>query len=79
MPKPGSRPRIASPKPEYADIKGLQQLFGIRETLAYRLLLEGKITGVVIKGEGKQRGKRLISLASVRKYLASLREEEVTP
>lgn len=63
-------------RPEFGDVIAVRDVFGLRETLAYRLLAEGKITGIVIRAKGKTRGKRLFDFASIRRYLASLKSSE---
>ena len=66
------RGRLQDPVAEYVDFVGLEQRFNIRRTLAYDLIHAGKIKSVVIKKPGRTRGRRLISLASLRSYLTSL-------
>jgi hypothetical protein len=70
--KYAKRPRIASPAPEWSDIRGLERLFGIKETAAYELIRARAFRSILMKKPGKARGKRLVSLASVREYLAGL-------
>jgi hypothetical protein len=66
-------PVTASPAndAEFVDAPGLHSLFGTKRSLAYALLAEGCISGCALRRKGKQRGKRLFDVASVRAYLAS--------
>jgi hypothetical protein len=66
------RGRLQDPPAEYVDLSGLEQRFNIRRTLAYQLIKEGKIRSIIIQKPGTARGRRLIDLASLRAYLASL-------
>jgi hypothetical protein len=61
---------------EFVDIEGLRARFGIKRSLAYQLLADGAITGVSLRRRGKLRGKRLISVESVRKFLREQMEIE---
>jgi hypothetical protein len=60
--------------PEFVDVLGLEAGWGIKRSLAYLLLAEGKIKGVSLRRRGQTRGKRLFSVDSVRAYLASQME-----
>jgi hypothetical protein len=55
--------------PEFVDVEGLRQRFGIRRSLAYALLKDGVIRGVSLRRRGQVRGKRLFDVQSVREYL----------
>jgi hypothetical protein len=57
--------------PEFVDCRGLEAGWGIKRSLAYQLLKDGKIRGVSLRRRGRLRGKRLFSVDSVRAYLAS--------
>jgi hypothetical protein len=57
------------PNTEWTDFLGLQELFGIRRSLAYHLVEEGALKSVSLKQPGEKRGKRLFHVASVRQYL----------
>jgi hypothetical protein len=57
--------------PEFVDCRGLEAGWGIKRSLAYQLLNDGKIRGVSLRRRGRLRGKRLFSVDSVRAYLAS--------
>jgi hypothetical protein len=70
--KGARRPRIASPLAEWSDIRGLERLFGIRETHAYELIRAGAFKSILIRKPNKRRGKRLVNLSSVREYLSKL-------
>lgn len=55
--------------PEFVDAKGLRQMFSIPTTTAYELMNAGKIQTQCIRKAGKQRGKRLFDVQSVRDYI----------
>jgi hypothetical protein len=55
--------------PEFVDCKGLEAGFGIKRSLAYQLLNDGKIQGVSLRRRNRIRGKRLFSVDSVRAFL----------
>ena len=54
---------------EFVDADGLKALFGIRRSLAYTLLGEGRIKGISLRRAGTARGKRLFVVQSVRQFL----------
>jgi hypothetical protein len=56
---------------EFTDTDGLRSMFGIKRSLAYKLLGSGDIRGVSLRRKGRMRGKRLFDVASVREYLQS--------
>ena len=55
--------------PEFVDCRGLEAGWGIKRSLAYQLLNDGKIHGVSLRRRGAIRGKRLFSVDSVRSFL----------
>jgi hypothetical protein len=55
--------------PEFVDCKGLEAGWGIKRSLAYQLLADGKIHGVSLRRRNQIRGKRLFSVDSVRAFL----------
>ena len=61
--------RASSVDPEFVDCKGLEAGWGIRRSLAYQLLNDGKIRGVSLRRCGQTRGKRLFSVDSIRQFL----------
>jgi hypothetical protein len=63
-------------EPEFVDVQGLRQLFGIRRSLGYALLKDQKIRGVSLRRHGQVRGKRLFVVESVRKFLREQMEAE---
>ena len=65
------RPQNASPQPEWGDTKDVLRLFGVRQTLLYEWWYQGLIKSVSIRKPGNARGKRLWSLESIRKFIAS--------
>jgi len=63
-------------KPEFVDVQGLRELFGIRRSLGYALLKDEKIRGVSLRRRGQVRGKRLFDVASIREFLRTQMEVE---
>ena len=55
--------------PEFVDCRGLEAGWGIKRSLAYQLLNDGKIKGVSLRRRGQIRGKRLFSVDSIRHFL----------
>jgi hypothetical protein len=55
--------------PEFVDCKGLEAGWGIKRSLAYQLLNDGKIKSVSLRRRGQSRGKRLFSVDSIRQFL----------
>jgi len=55
--------------PEFVDCKGLEAGWGIKRSLAYQLLADGKIQGVSLRRRNQIRGKRLFSVDSIRQFL----------
>jgi hypothetical protein len=62
--------------PEFVDVVGLRERFGIKRSLAYKLLKDGAIRGVSLRRKGQVRGKRLFDVASVRDFLRGNMEAE---
>ncbi len=58
-------------EPEFVDLPGLQARFGIRRSLAYLLIADGAIKSVSLRRSGALKGKRLVSVQSVRSFLES--------
>jgi len=56
---------------EFCDSPGAFYRFGMRRSLLYELHAEGLIDGCSLRRRGKQRGKRLWSIPSIRAYLAT--------
>ena len=56
---------------EFCDSPGAFARFGLKRSLLYELHAEGLIDGCALRRKGKQRGKRLWSIQSIRAYLAS--------
>ena len=61
--------RASHVNPEFVDCKGLEAGWGIKRSLAYQLLNDGKIKGVSLRRRGQSRGKRLFSVDSIRAFL----------
>lgn len=66
-------PGTGSPvfNPEYADIPGIYTIFGLKRSLLYSLMKEGRVKSISLKERGEKSGKRLIEVASVRAFLKS--------
>jgi hypothetical protein len=66
-------PVAASPASdaEFCDSPGAFRRFNLRRSHLYQLNAEGLIDGCSLRRKGKQRGRRLWSIDSIRKYLAS--------
>lgn len=61
-----TKPTIATTtRPEWADPKGIQRMFGIGKSTLYRLIEEGKVKSTSLRERGKLRGKRLVFTDSV--------------
>jgi hypothetical protein len=60
---------------EFVDCKGLEAGWGIKRSLAYALLADGKIEGVSLRRRNRIRGKRLFKVDSVRAFLRSQMED----
>jgi len=55
--------------PEFVDCKGLEAGWGIKRSLAYQLISEGRIKSLSLRRRGRLRGKRLFDVSSVRQFL----------
>ena len=62
--------------PEFLDIDGVREFFGLKQSFTYRLLAENKIRAVSIRQRGKARGRRLFDCASIRAFLNSNVDKE---
>ncbi len=69
------RRKLHIPIREFVDCKGLEAGWGIKRSLAYALLADGKIQGVSLRRRNQVRGKRLFKVDSVRSYLRSQMED----
>ncbi len=63
--------RASNVDPEFVDVPGLEARWGIKRSLAYALLNDGKIRGVSLRRRNQVRGKRLFEVDSVRAFLKS--------
>lgn len=54
---------------EFCDSPGAKARFGLGRTYLYQLLEQGLIQGVSLRKRGAQKGKRLWSVDSIRRYL----------
>jgi hypothetical protein len=61
--------------PEFADAKGIKQIFGLTRSFLYGLIDRGKIRSVSLRQKGSARGKRLFDVESVRQYLRANYDE----
>jgi hypothetical protein len=71
-----ARAKASHVDPEFVDCKGLEAGWGIKRSLAYQLLADGKIRGVSLRRRGHSRGKRLFSVDSIRAFLQEQMEAE---
>jgi hypothetical protein len=55
--------------PEFCNFAGLLSRFGIGRSLGYTLIERGDIRSLVLRRKGCIKGKRLISIHSVRQFL----------
>ena len=62
---------VVKAEPEFADWRQIYALFGVRRSLLYTLLSEGRIKGVSLRRPGTARGKRLFVVRSVSDFLNS--------
>jgi hypothetical protein len=58
--------------PEFVDLRGFEARFGVGRSTCYNLIADGLIRSVVLRRRGQIKGRRLIDVSSVRKWLASL-------
>ena len=65
---------VAGQDPEFLDARGVEARFSIRRSLLYELHNGGHIKSVSLRRRGQSRGKRLFSVDSLRKFLASRME-----
>lgn len=65
--------------PEFGDAQTVKALFDISKSHLYRLLEDGLIRSVSLKGRGKSRGRRLYNIASIRALLFESMEADVQP
>jgi hypothetical protein len=64
--------------PEFVDLPGLKNRFGIGRSLAYLLIEKGDIRSVCLRRKGCIKGKRLIDVQSARAWIEKqLAEQEV--
>jgi hypothetical protein len=81
LPKINERYTIAPVKastsvdPEFIDVPTMKPLFAIGRTRTFELIRNGDIRSVNLRKKGNVKGRRLIEVASVRRYLNSLMEE----
>lgn len=57
---------------EFCRIGDLRTLFGIKRGTSYNLIADGEIKSVCLRRRGYKQGCRLVSVASVREFLARL-------
>lgn len=65
--------------PEFGDAQTVKALFDISKSHLYRLLEDGLIKSVSLKGRGKSRGRRLYNIGSIRSLLHKYMEESFKP
>jgi hypothetical protein len=57
--------------PEFVDLNGLEAGYGIGRSHAYLLIRDGAIKSISLRRGGNVRGKRLIEVESVRRFLST--------
>jgi hypothetical protein len=60
---------VAGQDPEFLDARGVEARFSIRRSLLYELHNGGHIKSVSLRRRGRQRGKRLFCVRSIREFL----------
>jgi hypothetical protein len=60
--------------PEFIEVPTMKPMFAIGKTRSFELIRNGHIRSVNLRKEGNVKGRRLIEVASVRRYLNSLME-----
>jgi hypothetical protein len=66
--------RAAELSPEWGTIRTVTALFGLSRTAQFKLIRQRRIRSIHVRPEGKQKGLRLIELASVRDYFRTFAE-----
>jgi len=66
--------RASHVDPEFVDIPTLRARWGIKRSLAYQLIADGRIRSVSLRRVGKLRGKRLFDVSSIRAFLRAQME-----
>jgi hypothetical protein len=74
--------RVSVLEPTHIDVNQVRPYCGLTRGVLYPLLKEGVIKSVVVIGKDRNgklrsRGKRLVSVASLKAYLARLEEEGI--
>jgi hypothetical protein len=64
--------------PEWVDLPGLKSRFSIGRSAAYTHIENGDFRSVVLRKRGRLKGRRLVSVQSVRDYFAQ-QSDEVDP
>ncbi len=59
-------------RPEWADAKNVNHIFGLSRSTLYRLADEGKVRSSSLREIGKLRGKRLFSCDSIAAHIESM-------
>jgi len=62
----------AGMEPEFVRVPDVQRVWGIKRGTCYGLINSGKIKSVSLRSRGETKGCRLVSVASVRAFIASL-------
>jgi len=69
----------SSVDPEFVDVAGLRERFGIKRSLAYLLIDDGAIESVSVRRRDALKGKRLFNVQSVRAFLNASRMNAAKP
>ena len=59
-------------RPEWRDIRYVQERFGVGVTTIYELIKADAIKSVLLRRPGKKQGKRLFSIKSIEEFFASV-------
>ena len=66
---------VARLEPEFLTIPSACRLSSLGRTALYEGIREGRIKSISLRKKNTARGRRLVSVASLREYLASFQEE----
>jgi hypothetical protein len=69
------RGHLPDPPIERGGVSLAMRQFNLGKTFLYQLLAEGKVRTMLLKREGRVRGKRMIDLGSLRAFLESRAEK----
>ena len=64
--------------PEFGRVGDIQRMFGVKKGILYRWINEKRVKSICLRERGNLKGIRLISVDSVRSYIQSQMDDEVT-